>query len=300
MSLLVIGSIAFDSIENHHGKVHDVLGGSAVYSSVSGSFFCDDVSLVGVVGKDFPDEHIKLLENHGVNTEALEIADGDTFRWRGRYNNLNQAITLETHLNVFEKFNPVIPDDLRDAPFVLLGNIDPEIQLNVISQMRKPQIIAADTMNYWIIKKLDALMDMLRHIDILFINDEEIRLLTQKHYLYDASQEVLTYGPKIVVIKKGEHGVMIVKKDIYFFAPGYPLKKVMDTTGAGDCFSGGFMGYLASCKILNDKTLRQAAIMGTVVSAFNVEGFSLDSLTKLTKDKIMTRYNKLRNYTQFE
>ncbi len=300
MSLLIVGSIALDSIENHYGKVHDVLGGSAVYSSVSASFLYDKVAIIGVVGQDFPKEHIEFLEKYGVNTAALHFEKGKTFRWRGRYINLNQAITLETHLNVFENFNPIIPEDLRDSPFVLLGNIDPEIQLNVIAQMKKPKIIAADTMNYWIIKKLDKLMEMLQHIDILFINDEEIRLLTQEHYLYDASQKILTYGPKIVVVKKGEHGMMIVKKNFYFFAPGYPLKKVMDTTGAGDCFSGGFMGYLASSKTLNDKTLKQAAIMGTITSAFNVEGFSLNALKKLSKEKIITRFNKLKKYTQFE
>ncbi|MCD6330373.1 MAG: sugar kinase [Candidatus Cloacimonetes bacterium] len=300
MSLLVVGSIALDSIENHHGSVHDVLGGSAIYASVSASFLYDNVSIIGVVGKDFPKEHVKLLEKHRVNTSALQFADGQTFRWRGRYKNLNQAITLETHLNVFEKFNPVIPEELRNSPFILLGNIDPEIQLNVISQMQKPKIIAADTMNYWIIKKLDALMNMLQHIDILFINDEEIRLLTQEHYLYDASQKILSYGPKIVVVKKGEHDVMVVKKNFYFFAPGYPLKKVLDTTGAGDCFSGGFMGYLASHNKLTDKTLKQAAIMGTITSAFNVEGFSLDALTELSKEKIESRFNKLKKYTQFE
>ena len=300
MSLLIVGSIALDSIENHHGKVHDVLGGSAVYSSVSASFLYDKVSIIGVVGQDFPKEHVELLDKHGVNTSALHFADGETFRWRGRYNNPNQAITLETHLNVFEKFNPIIPENLRDSPFVLLGNIDPEIQLNVISQMKKPKIIAADTMNYWIIKKLDKLIEMFQHIDILFINDEEIRLLTQEHYIYEAYQKILTYGPKIVVVKKGEHGVMIVKKGFYFFAPGYPLKKVMDTTGAGDCFSGGFMGYLASCKKLNDNILRQAAIIGTITSAFNVEGFSLDSLTELSKEKIDSRFEELKKYTQFE
>ncbi len=300
MSLLVIGSIALDSIENHHGKVRDVLGGSAIYSSVSASFLTENVSIIGVVGQDFPKEHVQLLEKHGVNTSALHFAEGQTFRWRGRYNNLNQAITLETHLNVFEKFNPVIPENLRDSPYVLLGNIDPEIQLNVISQMKKPKIIAADTMNYWIIKKLDKLIEMLQHIDILFINDEEIRLFTQEHHIYEAYQKILTYGPKIVVVKKGEHGVMIVKKDFYFFAPGYPLRKVMDTTGAGDCFSGGFMGYLASHKTLNDKILRRAAVMGTIVSSFNVEGFSLDSLTELSKEKIDSRFDELKKYTQFE
>jgi len=300
MSLLVVGSIGLDTIENHHGKVRDVLGGSAIYASVSASFLYDNVAIVGIVGKDFPEEYITLIKKLGVNTAALQFADGQTFRWRGRYTNLNQAITLETHLNVFASFDPTIPEELQTSPFILLGNIDPEIQLKVITQMKEPKIIAADTMNYWIIKKLDALMEMLQHIDILFINDEEIRLLTQEHYLYDASQKILTYGPKTVVVKKGEHGVMIVKKDFYFFAPGYPLKKVMDTTGAGDCFSGGFMGHLAYCKTLNESTLRQAAIMGTITSAYNVEGFSLDALTKLSKDKIISRFNKLKKYTQFE
>jgi len=300
MSLLIVGSIALDSIENHQGSVNDVLGGSAIYASISASRLCDDVAIVGVVGKDFPKEHIEFLEKHGVNTYAIFFNEGLTFRWRGRYNNLNQAITLETSLNVFENFDPVIPEDLQDSSFILLGNIDPEIQLNIIKQMKKPALIAADTMNYWIIKKIDALLEMLKHIDILFINNEEIKLLAQKHYLYDAYQKALNYGPDILVVKKGEHGVMVVKKDSYFFTPGYPLEKVIDTTGAGDCFSGGFMGYVASQGKINDHILKQAAIIGTISSAFNIESFSVDSLTKITHDHIMKRFEDMKKYTQFD
>ncbi len=300
MSLLIVGSIGLDSVENPHGKVHEVLGGSAVYASIAASILYDNVSIVGVVGEDFPQEHVALLRSHGVNTDSLDFAKGKTFRWKGRYNNLNQAITLDTQLNVFQNFNPQIPDNLRKSSFILLGNIDPEIQLNVITQIKKTKLIAADTMNYWIVKKLDSLFEMMKHIDILFINDEEIKLLTQKHYLYDASQKALEYGPNVVVVKKGEHGVMVVKKGFYFFAPGYPLEKVIDTTGAGDCFSGGFMGYIASKGRISDTILRQAAIMGTIASAFNVEGFSVDSLKKISKDKIQARFRDLKRFTQFD
>lgn len=300
MSLLIVGSIGLDSVENPHGNVHEVLGGSAVYASVAASFLYDNVAIIGVVGEDFPAEHINLLKSRGVNTDSLHFAEGKTFRWKGRYNNLNQAITLDTQLNVFQNFNPKIPDDLQNSPFVLLGNIDPEIQLNVIKQMKEPKLIAADTMNYWIVKKLDALIEMMKHIDILFINDEEIKLLTQKHYLYDASQKALQYGPKIIVVKKGEHGVMIVKRDFYFFAPGYPLERVIDTTGAGDCFSGGFMGFIASKGKITDNILKQAAVMGTISSAFNVEGFSVDSLKNISKEKIQARFKDLKKFTQFE
>ncbi|HEX38137.1 MAG TPA: sugar kinase [Candidatus Cloacimonetes bacterium] len=300
MSLLIVGTIGLDSIENPHGKVHEVLGGSAVYASVAASFLYDNVSIIGVVGEDFPSEHIMLLKSRGVNTDSLHFAKGKTFRWKGRYNNLNQAITLDTQLNVFQNFNPKIPEDLQESPFVLLGNIDPEIQLNVIRQIKKPKLIAADTMNYWIIKKFDQLIEMMMHIDLLFINDEEIKLLTQKHYLYDASQKALEYGPSVIVVKKGEHGVMVVKKDFYFFAPGYPLERVIDTTGAGDCFSGGFMGYIASKGTITETILKQAAIMGTISSAFNVEGFSVDSLKNISKEKIQARFRDLKKFTQFE
>jgi sugar/nucleoside kinase (ribokinase family) len=300
MRLLIIGSVALDNVETPFGKVEDALGGSAVYASLAASIFCDKVSIVGVVGEDFPQKHIELLHRQGIDTQGLEIVDGKTFRWSGRYENPNEAITLQTSLNVFANFSPKISETYRSYEYLLLGNIDPDLQIKVLNQMERPEIIAADTMNFWIEGKNASLRKLLKMIDILFINEEEIKMLTGERYIFDAAKKVLQMGPNLVIIKRGEYGSLAIKKDFCFFAPIFPTEKVMDTTGAGDSFSGGFMGYIASQNCFNEEILKQAIIYGTIASSFDVEGFSVEVLKKIDRKQIDYRYQILKKYTQFE
>ena len=299
MRLLIIGSIALDTVENFYGKVEDALGGSAVYASVAASNFCDKVSIVGVVGKDFPDEYLDLLQKKGIDTKGLEIANGKTFRWKGRYENLNEAITLQTSLNVFANFSPKIPEKYKSYEYILLGNIDPDLQINVISQLKKPKIIAADTMNFWIQSKNESLKKLLKMIDILFINEDEIKMLTHETSTFDAAEKTFKMGPKIIIIKRGEYGSLAIVKDFLFFAPIYPVKKVIDTTGAGDSFAGGFMGYLTGENKLNEQTLKKATIYGTITASFNIEGFSLDKLQNINFEMINSRKNEIQRFVEF-
>lgn len=299
MSLLIIGSIALDTVQNRFGKVKDALGGSAVYASLAASYFCKNVSIVGVVGTDFPKENIKLLKSKGIDTSGLEIADGKTFRWKGKYENLNKAITLKTSLNVFANFSPKIPDNFSSCEYLFLGNIDPELQISVLSQMKRPKIIAADTMNFWIEGKNKSLKKLLKMIDILFINEEEIRMLTGESYIFDAAEKVLQMGLKLIIIKQGEYGSIAIAKNNLFFAPIFPVQKVIDPTGAGDCFAGGFMGYIASQNNINYETLKRATIYGTITSSFNIEGFSVEIIKNINRVQIDNRYNILKKYTQF-
>ena len=228
MSLLIIGSIALDTVENRYGKVDDALGGSAVYASLAASYFCENVSIVGVVGTDFPKEHIELLNCKSIDTNGLEIVNGKTFRWSGKYENMNEAISLQTSLNVFAHFSPKIPDNYRAFDYIFLGNIDPELQINVLNQMKRPKIISADTMNFWIERKNKYLKKLLKMIDILFINEEEIRMLTNESYIFDAAKNVLQMGPILIIIKQGEYGSVAITKDNLFFAPIFPIQKVID------------------------------------------------------------------------
>ncbi|OGS46666.1 MAG: sugar kinase [Elusimicrobia bacterium RIFOXYD2_FULL_34_15] len=301
MSILVVGSVALDSIKTPLGEKTDILGGSATYFSYSASFFTK-VNLVAVVGNDFPKEHIKLLESRKINTEGLQTVKGNTFRWSGCYeNDMNEAKTLSTCLNVFETFKPEIPESYKNIEYVFLANIDPDLQMEVLSQMKKPKLIAADSMNLWIKIKKPSLTKLLSKIDILIINDGEARLFTEQPSLIKAGKIILDYGLKYVVIKKGEHGSLLFSKDGFFAAPAYPLEEVFDPTGAGDTFAGGFFGYLAKLnKKPTDNDLRRAVVHGSVMASFNVEDFSLERLKTLTSKEIETRYKKFKDITNFK
>ncbi len=300
MSILVVGSVAFDSIETPFGQVDEVLGGSATYFSTSASFFTE-VSLVAVVGEDFPDEHRQMLSGRGIDIGGLQSAPGRTFRWKGRYGfDLNEAHTLDTQLNVFESFRPDIPEHYRDAEFVFLANIDPELQLEVLQQVRNPKLVACDTMNFWIEGKRDALVKTLAHVDVLVINEGEARQLANEPNLRRAAQAILAMGPKSLVVKRGEYGVIMFTEHSIFAAPAYPLEEVFDPTGAGDTFAGGFIGYLAATRNLDEKNIRQAVVFGSVMASFTVESFSLDRLKQLQYEEIENRYREMKLLSDFE
>lgn len=302
MNILVVGSVALDTVKTPFGKVHEALGGSATYFSYAASFFAP-VRLVGVVGEDFPQEHRALLKQRGVHLDGLEVAPGRTFRWQGHYEyDLNEAHTLATELNVFETFQPKIPPAYQTSEFVFLANINPELQLNVLAQVKQPRLIACDTMNLWIKTKREPLLALLKQVHILILNDGEARQLTQQSSLIRAGKLLLQWGPQVVVIKKGEHGVLLFTPDDFFAAPAFPLEEVSDPTGAGDCFAGGFFGALARDQHeqpLARTALRQAVIFGNVMASFNVERFSLERLTSLTLDEIYTRYRQFSDITHF-
>ncbi len=304
MSILVVGSVAYDSIQTPFGKVEEVLGGSAIYFSVAARNFTD-VRLVGCVGTDFRRQDVVLLEHHNVDIEGLEYVDGKTFRWRGKYGyDLKEACTLETQLNVFADFKPKIPPRYCQSDYVFLGNIDPVLQRLVLSQVKEPTLVACDTMNYWIDGHFQSLLETLRHVDILVINDAETRQLSQEANLVKAARKILSWGPKTLVIKRGEYGVLMFEREqgedlSIFSAPAYPLEEVCDPTGAGDSFAGGFVGYLAGSGRKDPPALRQAIIFGSVMASFNVEKFSLDRLKEVTFTEIQLRYQELKKMTQF-
>lgn len=300
MSLLVVGSVAFDDVKTPFGEAESVLGGSATYFSISASYFTE-VNLVAVVGEDFPEEGIELFREHMVNIDGLEHREGQTFRWKGEYGyDLNEAKTLATHLNVFETFEPKIPESYRKCPYVFLANIDPVLQLKVLEQMESPKLVACDTMNFWIGGKPEELMRTLAHVDILAINDGEARELAQKANIYQAAQAILDMGPSILIVKRGEYGALMFNEDAVFAAPAYPLESVYDPTGAGDSFAGGFMGYLASVQNVTESTIRQAIVMGSVMASFNVEAFSLDRLKNVTYEEIRERFKAFRRIVHFD
>ncbi len=299
-SVLIVGSIALDSIKTPLGEVNDALGGAAVYSSVAASFFAP-VMIVGVVGDDFPKEHLEFLESRGIDIRGVQIERGKSFRWGGSYEfDLNQAHTLFTELNVFADFRPTIPEAYRDCRFVFLANIDPELQLEVLSQVRTPLLTACDTMNFWIENKRDALLEVLKRVDVAFMNDAEARQLIGTGSLVKAAMRVREMGPKYVVIKKGEHGAMMFCDGLCFAAPSYPLEEVVDPTGAGDSFAGGFIGYLAGRGDISEDSIRKAIICGSTMASYNVEGFSLDRLKTLTGREISERYKAFREMVRFE
>ena len=300
MSLLVVGSVALDSVETPFGKADNVLGGSANFFSASASHF-SPVQLVGVVGSDYPMEQLEPLAKRGVDLAGLEHAEGSSFRWRGRYrHDLNSAETLETHLGVFSNFRPKIPEQFRKAPFVFLGNIDPRLQLDVLKQVQKPKFVACDTMNFWIESRRPELIELLKHVNVITINDGEARQLTEQSNLVKAARWVLERGPKLVIIKKGEHGAFMFTKTTVFFAPAYPLEDVFDPTGAGDSFAGGFMGYLARKGTVDDASLRRAVIYGSVMGSFAVERFSIGRLLEIEKADIIARTKEFQKLVAFE
>ena len=300
MSILVVGSVGLDSVETSAGQVENALGGSAIYFSVAASFFHNPIRLVAVTGDDFPQEHIHFLQSREIDLTGLEqIQGGKTFRWGGRYtDDPNAALTLFTDLNVYGDFNPKLPVNHKDTPYVFLANINPELQLSVLQQTTDAKLIVCDTMNLWINNSRDALMRTLSRVDILIINDTEARLLTHESNLIRAAKEILTRGPNRVIIKKGEHGAISLTDSTFFSAPAYPLECVTDPTGAGDSFAGGFLGYLASTGDMSEPTIRKAIVYGTVIASFNVEDFSLNRQRTLTRSDINQRYSEIQKLVQ--
>lgn len=297
--ILAVGSVALDTVKTPFGKVKDALGGSATYFSASARFF-SPVSIVAVVGKDFPESHLKLLEKLGVDTHGIQKEEGRTFRWEGIYNfDLNNPRTLRTELNVFQTFKPRLIEEVRRSPFVFLANIDPEIQESVLAQVKRPLLTACDTMNFWIQNKRSGLLRLLRKVDVILCNDSEARELSDEYNLVKASRWILSHGPRLVVIKKGEHGVICFSKDFKFLAPAYLLESVFDPTGAGDSFAGGFMGYLTRSPRLYEPEVRRAIIYGSVLASYNVESFSMKRLTSLTWPEIRSRYRQFKTMTRF-
>ncbi|HEV8218575.1 MAG TPA: PfkB family carbohydrate kinase [Gemmatimonadaceae bacterium] len=301
MTVLVVGSVALDSVETPFGKADHVLGGSGTFFSASASHLAP-VQLVGVIGNDFPIEELrKAFAKRPIDISGLEQQDGASFRWRGRYrHDLNMAETLETHLGVFSNFRPKIPEQFRNAPFVFLGNIDPRLQLEVLEQVSKPKLVACDTMNFWIESRRPDLMRLLEQVDLIALNDAEARQLTEEFNLVKAARWIMAHGPKHVLIKKGEHGAFMFTSDSIFFAPAYPLESVFDPTGAGDSFAGGFMGYLARTGDLSEANLRRAVVYGSAMGSFAVEKFSVQRLLEITPNDIQRRVADFHKLVVFE
>jgi sugar/nucleoside kinase (ribokinase family) len=301
VSLLVVGSVAFDALESPYGKVDRALGGAATYFAVAASFFTP-VNLVAIVGDDFTDEDAKVFRGRHIDTEGLERAEGKTFFWAGRYSeNLNERVTLATELNVFAGFKPRLPERYRTSKYVFLANIAPDLQRDVLHQVKKrPKIAALDTMNYWIERTNADLLETLRHVDILMINDTETRQLSSEHNLLRAAQRIFKMGPSTLIVKRGEYGAMMVDKRGVFCVPAFPLEQPHDPTGAGDCFAGGFMGYLASAGDKSDASLRRAMVYGSVLGSFAVENFGLDRLRTLKRSEIHGRARHFSKLTQFK
>jgi sugar/nucleoside kinase (ribokinase family) len=300
--ILAVGSVAFDSIKNPFGEAVRVVGGSATYFSVAASFFTD-VRLVAVVGEDFADQGDRVFAGRSIDLEGLQTVPGETFRWKGEYGfDLNNRETIYTKLNVFEDFQPVIPEAYRSTPFVFLGNIHPRLQLEVLDQVRGPRLVAADTMNYWIEGTPDDLRKVLKRIDVLIINDSEARELSGEANLVKAARVLRAMGPCTVVIKRGENGVLTTcsGQDEFFAAPAMPLEEVFDPTGAGDSFAGGFMGSLAAARKIDDAAIARAIIYGSTIASFAVEDFSLDRLLTLTQDEINDRFRHFKRLTHFD
>jgi sugar/nucleoside kinase (ribokinase family) len=300
MSLLVVGSVAFDSVKTPFGEVDEVLGGSATYFSTAASYFTE-VSLVAVVGTDFPDKHLTFLKSRKIDIEGIEKQEGKTFRWKGEYGyELNEARTLDTQLNVFQSFKPKLPENYKDKKIVFLANIDPDLQREVLEQVNKPALVACDTMNFWIEGKRESLLKTLKLVDILLINDGEARELSGEPNLVKAASIILSFGPKTLIIKQGEYGALMFSGDRIFSAPAYPLESIFDPTGAGDCFGGGFMGYLSSTMNFEESNIRKAIIFGSVMASYNVEAFSLDRIKSLDYQEIKDRYQEFKKLTHFE
>lgn len=298
--LLVVGSVALDTVRTPFGEVNEVLGGSATYFSAAASYFTA-VDLIAVVGEDFPEKHVQFLKSRRIDLAGLERRPGQTFRWKGEYTHqLNEAHTLDTRLNVFETFRPQIPEQYRSPDLLFLGNIDPELQLDVLRQVKRPTLVACDTMNFWINGKREALWRTLSQVDVLIINDGEARALGESPNLVQVAQKILARGPKHLIIKRGEYGVLFFNRQQTFGAPAFPLEQVQDPTGAGDTFAGGFMGYLAATGNLSDAAIRQAIIFGSVMASFTVEAFSLDRLRALDYKDIEARFREFKRLTHFE
>lgn len=300
MSVLVVGSVAYDSLTTPHGKHDHVLGGSATYFSLSASNFTM-VRVVAVVGKDFDDDSREVLNVHNIDTQGLKTLDGETFRWVGEYQgDMNEAITHDTKLNVLGTFQPEVPEEFKDSPFIFLANIDPDLQMEVLRQVKQPKFVACDTMNFWIESKRDSLEKLLGQVDMVVVNDGEARLLTGKTSLVGAAQDIRKLGPKYVIIKRGEYGALLYSDAGFFWAPAYPLEVVKDPTGAGDTFAGGVMGYIAAQGDPSEKVVRRACYYGSVMASFTVEEFSVGGIRGLSKEQIDTRFDSFLNLVQID
>ncbi len=302
MSLLVVGSVALDTVETPFGSVKDALGGSAVYISAAASYFTSPVRLVGVVGDDFPKEHIQFLESRQIDIDGLQIIRGKkTFRWGGKYHyDLNVRDTLFTELNVFKDFDPVIPSTYKTSSYVCLGNIDPLLQRKILRQINRPRLLVGDTMNYWIETKPAELAETMKSMDVLIVNDSEARLLTNEPNLIKAAKKIIKIGPRIVIIKKGEHGATLVTEETIFSAPAYPLENIFDPTGAGDAFAGGFIGWLARTDDVSVNNLKRAVVYGSTLASFCVEKFSIESLRELSYLKVHDRFLAFMDLSRFD
>lgn len=300
MDILVVGSVALDTVKTPFGQAEEILGGSASYFCVAASYF-SSVSIIAVVGEDFPDAHVAFFRQKGIDTSGLQRSQGRTFRWKGEYGfDLNVANTLETQLNVFADFSPKIRNEHRTLEYLFLGNIDPDLQREVLTQMRRPKVVGCDTMNYWIEHKRQSLERTLSLIDILIINDAETRELAGRSNIIQAARSIISWGPKVVVVKRGEYGALMIDAKSVFGVPAFPIEDVVDPTGAGDSFAGGFLGYLAatgaSCE---DDALRKAVVFGTVMASFDVSELGLLRLGNLTYTEIEARYREFRALTRF-
>ncbi|MCM4150469.1 sugar kinase [Arenibacter sp. N53] len=301
--LLIVGTVAFDAIETPFGKTDKILGGAATFIGLAASQFKVKSAIVSVVGEDFPQEYLDLLTDKNIDISALQvIKGGKTFFWRGKYHNdLNSRDTLSTELNVLADFNPIVPNNFKDADVLMLGNLHPDTQLSVINQMEeRPKLIILDTMNFWMDNALDELKEVIRHIDVITINDEEARQLTSEHSLVKAAEKIHEMGPKFVVIKKGEHGALLFHKSKVFFAPALPLEEVFDPTGAGDTFAGGFAGYLAESENISFNNLKSAVIHGSNLASFCVERFGTQRMERLEKKEANDRLVQFKELTQFD
>jgi sugar/nucleoside kinase (ribokinase family) len=303
MSLLVVGSVAFDAIETPFGKTDKILGGAATYISLASSYFNPKINLVGVVGSDFPTSDISMLQSHSINTDGLQIKENEkTFFWSGKYHNdMNTRDTLVTELNVLGSFDPIIPAAYQDCEYLMLGNLAPSVQRTVIERLTKrPKLIVMDTMNFWMDIAMDDLKQTLALVDVLSINDEEARQLSGEYSLVKAARKIIAMGPKVLIIKKGEHGALLFNKDQVFFAPALPLEEVCDPTGAGDTFAGGFIGFIASTKDTSFENMKRAIIYGSAMASFCVEKFGTERIVGLHKNELDERLQEFIDLVQFE
>ena len=303
MDMLVVGTVAFDALETPFGKTDKIIGGAATYISLASSFFHVKPWLVSVVGDDFPQEFIHFMNERGINTDGLEIRqDEKSFFWSGRYHNdMNTRDTLDTQLNVLASFNPVVPEECREVDFVMLGNLMPSIQAQVLDQLTsRPKLVVMDTMNFWMDTQMDELLKVMQRVDVLTINDEEARQLSGEYSLVKAAQKILKMGPSVLVIKKGEHGALLFNKEEIFFAPALPLEEVFDPTGAGDTFAGGFIGYLCQTRDISFANMKRAIIYGSAMASFCVEKFGTERMVELTHAQLQERVEQFINLVQFD
>lgn len=302
MKIVSVGTVAFDAIETPFGKTDKIVGGACTYISLSAAYFNDSPNLISVVGEDFPKETIDLFKQRGINTEGLQIKEGEkTFFWSGKYHqDMNTRDTIDTQLNVLESFDPIVPNSYQDCDILMLGNLTPSVQMKVIQQMEtRPKLIVLDTMNFWMEIAMDDLKEVIKQIDVLTINDEEARLLSGEHSLRKAAKIILQMGPKYLIIKKGEHGALLFGDNNIFYAPALPLEEVFDPTGAGDTFAGGFVGHLSTCDSINWEAMKKAIIVGSAMASFTVEKFGIERLVALDENQIEERINEFKKLVSF-